>query len=320
MPAHIQKPRPAQLVLSAFASLALLACGPTGRNDDVGEGGNDAGGGGGGSGGGAGENFDSCQYVDILFVIDNSPSMGPYQEALAQAFPAFVDAIYDKLPKGVDVHVGLTTTSFFSGSCAEGTLNCASTASAQEIMAHYIPPTAGTTTRNGEQGRLYQHDGKHYFAANTSDADRTPLKQWFSNAAVAAGESGCSFEMASAAAGYAAHPSNAATNGGFIRDKNGVLVIIFLSDEPDKSPEGMMAYHDMLTGAKQQCGGDACIVAAGIINTCTMNVNNTIWQTMNSFGEAPIFGSITDTANYSKVVGDALAQVVEQTCESIILL
>jgi hypothetical protein len=309
---------------SIRALIALLvvgaACGPSSRGgDDVGATG-DAAGGGSGSGSGSGDVAEGCQYVDLLFVIDNSPSMGPYQDALAAAFPSFVDAIYDKLPAGVDVHVGITTTSFYTGSCSESVSNCVSTATPQQINDHYLKPTAGTTGTNGEQGRLFQYMGKKYFAANTSDTDRAPLKQWFSAAAVEAGESGCSFEMASAAAGYAAHPSNAASNAGFIRDLNGVLVIIFLSDEPDKSPEGTAAYHAMLTTAKQGCGGDACIIAAGIINPCTMTVNNVIWQTLNAFGEPPIIGDIDDTANYSKVVGDALAAVVKQTCESIVLL
>ena len=310
------------LVHTTFAlSVVLAGCGPAVSNPsgDT-DGGTGSGSGSGSGGSGAPEHSGNCQYVDILFVIDNSPSMSPYQAALAQAFPSFVDAIYDKLPTNVDVHVGITTTSFYSGSCSETTINCASGASAQEINAHYIKPTAGNTGTNGEQGRLFQHAGKYYFAANTSDPDRAPLKQWFSAAAVAAGETGCSFEMASAAAGYAAHPANAATNGGFIRDQNGVLVVIFLSDEPDKSPEGAMAYHDMLAAAKQNCGGDACIVAAGIINYCTKSVNNTIWQTLNSFGEPPIVGDINATTSYSQVVGDALAAVVDQTCESIVLL
>jgi hypothetical protein len=304
-------------IVCASLVLSLPACGPSPRDDGPGGAGGDASS---GSGSGSGEVTPSCQFVDLLFVIDNSPSMGPYQEALALAFPSFVDAIYDELPSGIDIHVGLTTTSFFTGSCSEAVSNCVSTASMQEINAHYIKPTTGNTGTNGEQGRLYRHAGKHYFAANTSDPDRAPLKQWFSDAAVAAGEDGCSFEMSSAAAGYAAHPANATTNAGFIRDDDAVLVIIFLTDEPDKSPEGAAAYHAMITNAKQQCGGDACVLAAGIINPCTVGVNNTVWQTLNSFGEPAIYGDIDDTANYSKVVGDALAQVVQQTCDDIVLL
>src|SRR4051812_9580056 len=39
-----------------------------------------------------------CEAVDILFVIDNSPSMAPYQEALATAFPGFIDEMWNVLP------------------------------------------------------------------------------------------------------------------------------------------------------------------------------------------------------------------------------
>jgi hypothetical protein len=258
-----------------------------------------------------------CQFVDLLFVIDNSPSMGPYQEDLAAAFPAFVDAMYQKLPSNVDLHVGITTTSFFNGSCSESVSNCVSQASEQEILDHYTKPTDGTTGENGEQGRLFSYQGKKYFAANTSGPDKDLLKSWFAGAAVAAGETGCSFEMASAAAGYAAHPANKETNGGFFRDQNGVLLVVVLSDEPDKSPEGAQAYKDMLTAVKPECGGEKCVLIAGLVNPCIENVNNALWQFMNAFEKPPIWGNLKDPAQYTQVVGDALAQVVKQTCDEI---
>jgi hypothetical protein len=259
----------------------------------------------------------SCQYVDILFVIDNSPSMGPYQEDLAKAFPSFVDAMYQKLPPNVNLHVGITTTSFFTGSCSEAVSNCVTTATAQDIADHYVKPTDGNTGTNGEQGRFFEYGGKQFYEANTSDPDQSGLKTWFAGAAVAAGEKGCSFEMASAAAGYAAHPANSATNAGFFRDEKGVLLIVVLSDEPDKSPEGAQTYKDMLAAVKPVCGGDACILAAGLVNPCIENVNNALWQFLNAFGEPPIWGNLKDPSQYTQVVGDALAQVVKQTCDEI---
>jgi hypothetical protein len=322
----------ALLPLSAAASCAATHdTSSSGRGDGGGESsqstGTGSGGGPSGSSGQGGALFDaggtdgstvtSCQFVDILFVIDNSPSMGPYQEDLAQAFPGFADAMYQKLPPNVDLHVGITTTSFYSGSCSEAVSNCVTQASPQEIEAHYLKPTDGTTGVNGEQGRLFTHAGKPYFAANTSDGNPEPLKTWFAAAAVAAGETGCSFEMPSAAAGYAAHPANKATNDGFFRDKNAVLLVFVLSDEPDKSPEGTQAYKDMLTGVKTACGGDKCILFAGLVNPCIKDVNNALWELLNAFGEPPIWGNLKDPSQYSSVVGDALAQVVKQTCDEI---
>jgi hypothetical protein len=319
------------MAASAFACSATNEA--SSSSDGSGGGGDPAGSGGGGGGGSSssgegGSLFDGggpgdgsatagCQFVDLLFVIDNSLSMGKYQDELAKAFPSFVDAMFQKLPPNVDLHVGITTTSFFTGSCSESVSNCVSTASSQEIEAHYTKPTDKSTGTNGEQGRFFEHMGKTFYAANTSGVDQSGLKSWFASAAVAAGETGCSFEMASAAAGYAAHPANSASNGGFFRDENGVLLVIVLSDEPDKSPEGTQVYKDMLTAVKPLCGGDKCILTAGLVNPCIEGVNNALWQFLNAFGEPPIWGDLKDPSQYSKVVGDALAQVVKQTCDEV---
>jgi hypothetical protein len=251
----------------------------------------------------------------MLFVIDDSPSMGPYQEQLAFAFPTFVDAMWENLPEGTDLHVGMTTTGFFVGSCAESTLNCMTAQTEQEVWDHYIPPTDGNTGENGGQGRLFEWDGLHWFEALTG-SDPWPLKIWFSEAAVAAGETGCSYEMMSAGAGYAFHPANDATNQGFVRDAGAVLVIVFLTDEPDKSPEGADAYFDMVVSAKQVCGGANCVIVTGLVNQCIMGVDDPLWEFMQLFGPTET-GSIGDPAIYDEIVGGALAEVIGQKCEEI---
>jgi len=47
--------------------------------------------------------------VDVLWTIDNSCSMGPYQSALTNSFPIFMDHF---LGSGVDYHVGVISTDF----------------------------------------------------------------------------------------------------------------------------------------------------------------------------------------------------------------
>ena len=257
-----------------------------------------------------------CNYVDILFVIDNSLSMEEYQTQLALAWPTFVDEMWENLPPGTDLHVGMTTTSFYTGSCSEFEFNCETTASAGAIDDHYVKPTDGNTGTNGEQGRLFEYDGRKYFEAIVGD-DNGELKTWFSQAAVAAGETGCSFEMSSAAAGYALHPANAEANDGFLRDAGSVLVVVVLTDEPDKSPEGAMTYYDMIMAAKTECGGDPCVVMTGIVDECIIDVDNQLWQFFGLFGNFQANGSIEEPADYAEVVGSALAQVIGQTCESI---
>jgi hypothetical protein len=194
--------------------------------------------------------------------------------------------------------------------------NCATTASDSDVLAHYDTPDQGDNGGNGSQGRLFEYQGMSYFAT-TTDTDSGPLTAWFTGAAIAAGEDGCSFEMSSAGAAYAAHPANATANQGFFRDEGAVLMVFVLSDEPDKSPEDIAVYHDMLASAKARCGGDDCILTAGLLDECVVDSNQTVWQFLSSFGETPTWGSIDDTANYANVVGTALAQIVGETCMSI---
>jgi hypothetical protein len=259
---------------------------------------------------------DFCNYVDLLFVIDNSLSMEEYQTQLALAWPTFVDEMWENLPPGTDLHVGMTTTSFYTGSCSEFEFNCETTASDSAIEDHYITPDAGNTGTNGEQGRLFEYDGRAYFEAIVGD-DNAELKTWFGQAAVAAGETGCSFEMSSAAAGYALHPANATPNAGFLRDAGAVLVIVVLTDEPDKSPEGASAYYDMIMAAKEECGGDQCVVVSGIVDECIIDVDNALWQFFGLFGNFQNSGSIEEPAAYADVVGSTLAQVIGETCDQI---
>lgn len=259
-----------------------------------------------------------CEAVDLLFVIDNSESMQTYQRALADAFPGFVDAMFSALPTGTSLHVGLTTTEFDAG-CdePEATENCQSTASVAAIGEHYVKPTQAHDGGNGSQGRLFAWAGQRYFATSTAD-DPVPLVEWFSQAAVAAGEDGCSFEMPVAAAAWATSPVNASTNAGFLRDEGGLLVVFFLTDEPDKSPESKMIYRDMLVEAKAACGGETCVFASGIIPSCTRDINQKLWQFLELWSaEPPPWGDITDTGNYGAYFGQALADAVAQACARI---
>lgn len=259
-----------------------------------------------------------CQYIDFLFVIDNSESMQTYQLALTEEFPQFVTTMYDALPPNIDVHVGLTTTDFDVG-CddQEATQNCQSTATLPEVQAHYLRPDDINDGGNGTQGRLFEYAGQRYFETNSND-DPAPLSDWFSAAAVAAGEEGCSFEMPVAAAGFAAHPANATANEGFLRDQSALLVIFFLTDEPDKSVETDEIYHQMVLDGKPNCGGDACVFVSGLVPPCIIDVNQKLWQFMNQFDDAePIWGDIELTQQYANVFGDALAGAIAEACASV---
>jgi hypothetical protein len=274
--------------------------------------------------GACGEGEDcGCTAVDVLFVIDNSGSMCLKQENLAAAFPGFVDAMATALPEGTDLHVGITTSGFaLGGSHSEN--NCIPQETQQTIDEYYVRPGEGMVAGNGLQGRLFEHDGRAFFAVDTADAaGMAELKTWFSAAATAVGCGVSSFEFNASGAAWALHPDNAATNDGFIRDEGAALLLFVLSDEADQSLEieELDFLHDTVVAAKQECGGDDCIVSGGLFSIFCTPANNAAHTFLSSFGEEPIWGDIGlgigPPPDYAGIVGDALAQIVAEQCDEI---
>ncbi len=250
-------------------------------------------------------------------------------------FPSFIDVMMARLPPDVELHVGVTTASFgYSRSHSDGGggNTCGFTVSAfppppptpQEL---YTPPTTTMVPGNGTQGRLWEYGGKAFFLANTSDADPTPLKDWFTgvtnevvNAAVNRTYSDA--ELASAAAAWAFHPLSQAP--GFVRDQ-GTVTVIFLTGDADHSyyVEDAKFLHDTVTAAKSGCGGDKCIIGAGMLNRDCVDPANAAdyasFDFLRSFGEEPIWGEAftEDPDEWRRVLGDALAQFVADTCATI---
>jgi len=259
---------------------------------------------------------DSCYAVDLLFVIDNSGSMCDEQEGLASVVPDLVDAMFESLPEGTDLHVGIVTTSFSQGG-EHQEAQCSATEGPAIIDEAYI--TDQVVPGNGYQGRLFEYDGVSYFAARThDDSARDELTEWFSGAIVEVGCSGGAFDFPAAAAAYAAHPNNAATNGGFIRDAGAALAVFVLTNETDHSPEGIATYRDMLLDAKTECGGDECIITGGLLApNCVPDWDPPVWQFLSAFGETPAWGDVGDFSTYGTVVAETLATGVVETCESI---
>lgn len=266
-----------------------------------------------------------CTAVDVLFVVDNSASMTSYQEEFTAAFPWFVDAMDANLPSGTSLHVGVTTSSF----CGNGNnpphteLNCVAAEPAILMADAYVSPDEGTVPGDGYQGRLRAFEGRTFFDATTGDAESMAgLSHWFSGAA-AVGSSGCNHEFNAAAAGHAFSSENAAANAGFVRDEGAVLLLFILSDEGDQSfdVESLDSLTSLVTSAKAECGGDECIIGAGLFKTfCTPELN-AAHAFLSSFGSDPIWGSIGDAfgspPDYEATVGAALAEVVGQTCDEL---
>ncbi len=194
-----------------------------------------------------GEDCGGCTAVDILFVIDNSTSMGSYQPALAAVAPDFADAIFASLPPNTDIHVGVTTSSFFGGSggTSPGETNCspyyegAGLTGRDDLYQWYWTPDAMPYGENGAQGRLREHEGLTYYAAS-SDDDPSALKAWLAGNIRAVGESGSVWEMVAAGAAYPFHEANAAHNAGFLRDEGAVLARYILLRELARGGGGIV--------------------------------------------------------------------------------
>lgn len=292
----------------------------------------------------AGDNCnEGCSGVDLVFVIDNSGSMGGYQAALGLAFPAFASTLDTALPPGTSLHVGVTSTEMgYSSSGQTSIINgdCTFLGDGdQPNDAFYITPDVTDTGRNGAQGRLYQPPGggAAYFeyVTGTGGAELAALEDWFSGAANI-GTGGSNIEMSTAPTGWIADPANDATNAGFVRDEGAVLVVFFMQDEPDQTPlvidgqPGGLAMLDKLVMAKAGCGGIDCIIAGGFLNeqACSAQGNLPLDDFLANVGETPVVEALPDenlaeddpqaaADQMNQALSGTLAEIIAQTCEQI---
>jgi hypothetical protein len=276
-----------------------------------------------------------CTAVDILFIVDNSNSMQHNAAPTAAAFATFADEVVAALPPSTSVHVGLTRATGFFDPGTAGAYDFGTCEIPPGIVAQagtWTPPTVRDNGVNGQQGRLYEHEGLRYFDFNTSE-DPAALKTWFDGAIVAAIDAGDPFkgtivlysnsETVVASAAYPFHPANATVNAGFLREK-AVLVLYLLSDSADLSPKNIPTsdFIQMVREAKAGCG-DACVIPTGAIQGKCYDqpavTNRRLYEFMNGFGHPPApFASFAGgTPDLGGVLGKALAEVIGTACESI---
>jgi hypothetical protein len=287
-----------------------------------------------------GPDCDSCTYVDLLFVIDNSSSMGDYQNALAIAFPDFATTLDAALPPGTNVHVGVTSTEMGYSSMGSTMISngaCSFIGDGnQPNTAFYVTPDEMDSGRNGAQGRLYAPAGQEsYFEFTTGAADIGALESWFS-AAATIGEGGSNIEMSAAPVGWIDDAANAATNDGFMRDKGAVLVVFFMQDEPDQTPmtidgqPGGQFVLDRVAAAKAECGGLECVIAGGFLNAnaCNADGNLPLDDFLAGVGESPVVQALPNenlaednpaaaAAEMNELLSETLTAVIAQTCDEI---
>jgi hypothetical protein len=173
--------------------------------------------------------------VDILFLIDNSPSMADKQQNLADNFPRFIEVL-DSIQGGrPNVHIGVVTSDMGSKGALDpapgppvGKLNdgrCADLGDAGIMKLSGAAVSGGLFISD-----ILQMDGvtrtQNY--SGGSDALKTVFAQM-----AKVGDGGCGFEQHLEAMKQALEPVTAA-NRGFLRD-GAYLAVIFIADEDDCS-------------------------------------------------------------------------------------
>ncbi|HEX7701766.1 MAG TPA: hypothetical protein VF403_13605 [Kofleriaceae bacterium] len=166
--------------------------------------------------------------LDVLFMIDDSPSMADKQTSLLASFPKMMDQL-ESLEGGLpNVHIGVATSDLG----AVGT---------NGVVAPQIGATGeGGCAGHGDDGRLQYANATGLTGTFIDDIDdgaggRTrnytgELRDVFTSIANV-GENGCGFEQTLGAMQHALDPANVA-NAGFIRPLAN-LAIVILSDEDD---------------------------------------------------------------------------------------
>lgn len=160
--------------------------------------------------------------VDVLFVVDNTASMVEEQPRLVSAMPAFASAA---LGRGVDLHVGVTTTGIepVSGTCPGG-------------------------ARGGEAGRLFPADNSQprilTQATPNLGAQLQKNVQVGQCAQVEQGLEAVRRALTEPLVSSADDPRTSLPNDGnkgFLRSE-AALVVVFVGDEDDHSPDSVAAY------------------------------------------------------------------------------
>ena len=169
--------------------------------------------------------------VDILFMVDNSNSMAPKQQALRQSFPELVTRIENLATTGAPAsfHIGVITSDLgagpttVSGQCPpggdNGQLRTAASPSAENLPA----ACTGFTLPGG----FIDYDS----STGTSNVGSLDVATAFTCLA-SVGERGCGFEHQLESVYRAL--TTPSTNPGFLRD-DALLVVVLLTDEDDCS-------------------------------------------------------------------------------------
>jgi hypothetical protein len=167
--------------------------------------------------------------MDLLFMVDDSSSMTPVQQNLAQNFPVFINVL-QQLPGGLpNIHIAVTTSSMGAGAFTASVPGCMSPDS-----GNFVYQARASIDPACQTSRL--DDGAHFIIANQDGSANNfmgDLPTVFGCIAQV-GANGCGFEHQLAAVETALGPNAPAGNAGFLRDY-AFLGIVLITNEDDCS-------------------------------------------------------------------------------------
>ncbi len=295
-----------------------------------------------------------CDKVDFLFVIDNSGSMGPYQDNLVTNFPGFITTIQQTLDEAQDYHIMVVDTDPAppancpalcdqveadgclapDGSCplfnvdnplcqfsCITSLECTTSPGGCNTPVEPEPCEimgAGVVYPRGEDASNVECNfasGERYM-----DASEPDLQAAFSCAArVGTAASGAS-EQPMGAIVEAVTPNRPAfeCNGDFIRD-DAILVVTFITDEDDDAGDGssgtVEGWRQALISAKN--GDDQAIVTLGLFGGGGCGEDSLrLTQFVDSWGDRGLQGSVC-SASYQDFFQDAV-DLIDVTCDEFV--
>jgi len=208
--------------------------------------------------------------VDILFMIDNSPSMDPKQTALANNFPKMI-SVLESLPDGLpDVHIGVVSSNMgagngaMGGACGQGLGDMgllwgndpnnlvASVAAGGEYFTnvdpnHPTPPALiadGCGLKPGERWIEDLQNPDPNIPGRVQNYTNVKLEDVFSCLAKAVGVRGCGQEHQLQATRVSLIPQSFnQENLNFVR-KDAYLAIVLITDEDDCSATNLDNQND----------------------------------------------------------------------------
>jgi hypothetical protein len=263
----------------------------------------------GGSGGSAGS---AVRALDILFVIDNSPSMDPKQRALAAGFPMLMTALQSSLPTGPpDLHIGVISSDMGAGAGEAGG-NCSVVLGNQAILWGNDPSANPSSERNKyatvqnlataagnagcgmNSGARWIEDLQDGTGGGRSKNYVGNLQEVFSCLASAVGTGGCGYEHTLQSLRVALKPQQDVNqqNVGFLR-RDAALAIVIISDEDDCSASPNPDLNDTMF-ARRTLGDTASLRCATRGHVCNASPIPNYEPSAGYTGTAPFVANLAD--------------------------